>query len=307
MNEAFSKALRFALITALISGFAVFINKFGVKLWDDSSAYTTAKNIVAAVFLAGLIMTSGRFAELKTLSEKTWAKLALIGLVGGSVPFLLFFKSLTLIPAAEAAFIHKTLFLWVALFSYPVLKERLSKIQLLALAVLGLAVFLSGAPSKWDFGIGALLALAATLLWAIENIIAKIVLRDLSATTVAWARMTLGSFFLLAYLLATGNIAHVVPTSLAQMGWALAVGLILFGYVSFWYAALKGAPATIVTAILVIAAPITSSLEAIFVTHTFPSKIVIPMLFMTVAVALLARELRRTPAPQDIQGASVRA
>ena len=103
------QALRFALIAAIISGFAVFINKFGVKLWDDSTAYTTAKNIVAAVFLTCLIMMPGRFAELKTLSKKLWTKLALVGLIGGSIPFLLFFKSLTLIPASEAAFIHKTL------------------------------------------------------------------------------------------------------------------------------------------------------------------------------------------------------
>src|SRR3989344_2424691 len=159
------KGVKFALAAAAVSGFAVFLNSFGVKLWQSSSGYTTAKNIVAALFLAALLVVLHKLPELKRHTGKTWGKLALIGFIGGSVPFLLFFKSLTLMSPVEAAFIHKTLFIWVALLAYPFLKERIGAIQFLALAILLGGVFMLGAPAHWTFGAGFWLALSATVLW----------------------------------------------------------------------------------------------------------------------------------------------
>ncbi len=266
----------FALISALISGFSVFINKFGVTIWHNASVYTTAKNIVAAIFLTALLLAIRNYKELKQLSKITWLKLAGIGFIGGSVPFLLFFTSLTMISAPEAAFIQKTLFLWVALLAFPFLKERLNVIQCMALGILLYGAFLFDTPTHWTMNKGVLLALSATILWAIENIIAKRVLENVSAITLGWARMFFGSIFLLIYLVLTGQTAAVIPSSFQQAGWALLVGGILFLYVTFWYSALAYAPATVVTSILVIAVPITALLNALFVTHAVPFAAVKP-------------------------------
>jgi len=124
MNQKYLKGIKLALAAALISGVANFINKFGVGLWNNAASYTTSKNIVAAFLLMGSLALLKRFPRLKTLSAKTWVKLIVIGIIGGSLPFVLFFQSLTTLSALEASFIHKTLFLWVALFSYPFLRER---------------------------------------------------------------------------------------------------------------------------------------------------------------------------------------
>ncbi|OGD33913.1 hypothetical protein A2988_00260 [Candidatus Azambacteria bacterium RIFCSPLOWO2_01_FULL_46_25] len=266
------KGVKFALAAAAVSGFAVFLNSFGVKLWQSSSGYTTAKNIVAALFLAALLVVLHKLPELKRHTGKTWGKLALIGFIGGSVPFLLFFKSLTLMSPVEAAFIHKTLFIWVALLAYPFLKERIGAIQFLAFGILLGGVFMLGAPpaggSNWTFGAGFWLALCATVLWAIENIIAKIILKEVSASVVGAARMGFGALFLLLYLASTGSVSALFHSTLAQAGWALATGVVLFGYVALWYRALALAPASVVASVLVIAAPITSLLQALFITHT---------------------------------------
>lgn len=289
MSTSYQKGIKLALLTALISGFAVFINKFGVKLFESSSVYTTAKNLVAAILLTGMLLIFKNHKELKNLAKKQWIQLITIGLIGGSIPFLLFFHSLMLIPAPQAAFIHKTLFLWVALFSYPFLKERLSGIQLTALGILFVGVFLFAAPSSWSFGMGSIMAFAATLLWAVENIIAKRALKNISAVTVGWSRMTFGSLFLLIYLAFTGNIADIVPNTLTQAGMTLLVGAVLFGYVYSWYSALKHAPATVVASVLVIAAPITAILNGAFVKHLFPTKVIVPILFMGAGIFLIIK------------------
>jgi drug/metabolite transporter (DMT)-like permease len=279
-----------AFITAIISGFAVFINKFGVALWSNSSVYTTAKNIIAAMFLTALLFILKKSGELRKLSKSQWIKLLLIALIGGSIPFLLFFKSLTLVSATEAAFIQKTLFVWVALLSYPFLKERLNRIQFIALGVLLVGVYLLGAPSEWSFGAGSAMTLGATLLWAVESIIAKKILAEVSATIVAWARMFLGSLFLILWLLFTGDIADIFPSSASQGAWALAVGIVLFGYVVSWYSALQKAPATTVSSILVIAAPITAILDGIIIKHAFPVKTIAPLLLMTLGALIFTKQ-----------------
>ena len=296
MSNISTSGVKLAFLTALVSGFFVFINKFGVSLWNDAYTYTAAKNILAALLLTGLILLIGKYQDIKKLTKKDWLKLSLIGLIGGSVPFLMFFKSLTLIPASQAAFIHKTLFLWVALLAVPFLKEKLNKWQIVALPILFIGVFLFSAPQEFVFSAGSLLALGATVLWAIENVIAKKVLKDLSAAVVGWARMFIGSVFIILFLAFTNNLAGVVPSSMSQVGWVLLIGLALFTYVITWYSALQKAPATVVSSILVIAAPLTAILNSIFVTHTFPTKAIVPIILMLIGGLLISKQFDSFPA-----------
>ncbi len=293
MNE--HKGIYLAFLTAIISGFAVFLNKFAVSAWSNSSVFTTAKNLVAAAFLVSLIFLLKKLSELKTLSKKQWFLLIAIGLIGGSAPFLLFFKGLSLTSAVSAAFIHKTLFLWVALLALPFLKEKLSSLQFLALGIILTGAYLLKPIGSFHFGYGEILILSATLLWAIENIIAKFVLRNISALTVGSARMFFGSLFLLGYLLYSGDFGQLFVFSGAKIWWLAISGAILFGYVFSWYSALKFAPATAVSAILVVAAPITLILDSIFITHRFASLPIIPIIMITVGTMffnLFSRKLK---------------
>ena len=54
-----------------------------------------------------------------------WGALAAIGVIGGSVPFVLFFEGLSSATSPQAAFLHKTLVLWVAVLAVVFLGERL--------------------------------------------------------------------------------------------------------------------------------------------------------------------------------------
>jgi drug/metabolite transporter (DMT)-like permease len=226
------------------------------------------KNVVVAVFLIGLFSSIRKRHELKKLTKKDIVKLLLIGIIGGSIPFILFFTGLKMIPAINAGFIHKTLFIWVALLAIPFLKEKIGKLQLAALLLLfGGNLVLFGLP-KFTLGVGELMILTATLLWAIENIIAKKALKNLSSTLVASARMVIGSLVILAVILIQGKATIMMELSIVQFGWTLVTGLLLTGYVLTWYTALKYAPATLVASLLVPATFITNALTAIFVTHT---------------------------------------
>ena len=92
-----------AIATALISGFAVFINGYGVRAWvgegvANPTTYTTFKNVIAAFALVsfGLIATRRHSSNRLTrpASMKQWIGLGAIAVVGGSVAFALFFEGL---------------------------------------------------------------------------------------------------------------------------------------------------------------------------------------------------------------------
>ena len=124
MNQ--KQGVLLVLATAVISGFSIFLNKFSVSTIEPS-VFTFLKNLVVAVFLASILLLTKETKALKQLSRKQWSQLAAIGLVGGSVPFLLFFNGLAMTSAAMGAFIHKTLFIYVSVFAFFLLKEKLNK------------------------------------------------------------------------------------------------------------------------------------------------------------------------------------
>jgi drug/metabolite transporter (DMT)-like permease len=283
-----------AVATALISGVSIFVNALAVKQLPDPAVYTTLKNLVAGIVLVALAAATIRPAQVRALPAGSWGKLALIGLIGGSVPFLLFFGGLAQASAPSAAFIHKTLFVWVALLAVPFLGERLGFAQLGALAVLlvGQALILTPAGVTW--GTGETMIAAATLLWAAETILAKRVLGSVPAAIVGAARLGFGMVVLVGYLAFTGSLGAVATLSAGQWGWILITGLLLSGYVGTWFAALRRAPASLVTAILVIGAPVTAALQ-VFQTGHVPATPVLAgqLLVLAAGGVLVLQALRR--------------
>lgn len=287
-----SHSLRFAtyaaLAAAIISGVNNFLTKIAVTVIQDATLYTTLKNGIAALFLISLVILFSKISEVRALTKLGWSKLITIGLIGGSIPFALFFTGLQKTSAINGALIHKTLFLWVLIIAIPMFKERLSWQQWLGIVtIFGANIFIGGF-NGFSLNSGELMILVATLLWAIENIIAKITLRDISSVTVAAARMTFGTLFLIVYLTMRGTpLTAMLNLTSVQWGWALCTSILLFGYVSFWYAALARAPATYVATLLVPATLITNILTSIFVTRSMTSIQITSSALYIIGIALI--------------------
>lgn len=289
------KGILLVLSTAFISGFSIFINKFGVKGFDPY-LFALLKNSLVALFLLGLIFGLREGEELKKLRRRDWLLLTVIGLIGGSIPFLLFFKGLSLTTGANAAFIHKTMFVYAALLAALFLKERIDRRLLLAaiLLLLGNALFLKILP----FGSrpGDLLIFLATLLWAGENVISKHALRSLSPKIVAFGRMGIGSLFIFLFLLVSGHITAISSLSLPHLRWLLITSFFLLGYVTTWYAGLRYLKASVATSVLLLGGPITAVLTSVTsgVDFALPQILGILLLVSGVAVVTKVYELVRT-------------
>ncbi len=252
-----------ALGTAAISGVAVYLNAFGLKLVPDAAVYTTAKNGVAAIILVALALAVGAGREARALDGQRRVGLLAIAVIGGSIPFILFFSGLAMATAPTAAFIHKTLFIWVAIMAVPLLGERIGMIQVAALGVLLLGQAMVAPPTGIGWGTGETLIAAATLLWSVEVVVAKRLLVGVSAPLLGAARMGLGVLLLVAYLAITGRLGGLAAITGEAWLWILVTGGLLAGYVATWFAALRQTEATTVTGILVVAAVVTGALSAV--------------------------------------------
>ena len=254
-----------ALATALISGISIYLNAFAVKQVPDAAVYTTLKNGVAAIALLLLLVAAGdgRRVAVRALRPHQWGGLVLLGFIGGSLPFVLFFTGLGQASAPSAAFIHKTLFVWVALLAVPLLGERLGTWQLGGLGLLLLAQVLVAPPTGVRWGMGETLIGGATLLWAAEVIVAKRVLPGVPSGIAAAGRMGFGLVFLVGYLAIAGKLGGIAALGPTAWAWIAITGSLLTAYVATWYAALQRAPATVVTSVLVAGAVVTASLQAI--------------------------------------------
>lgn len=290
-----------AVGAAVISGVSVFVNGFAVKQLPDAAVYTTLKNGVAALILFAIALAVVPRAQVRALDRRAWSWMLVIGVIGGSVPFVLFFSGLAMASAPTAAFIHKTLFVWVVLLAVPFLGERLGWFPIAALGILLAGQFLAAPPTGVTWGSGETMILAATLMWAVEVVIARrLLLGSVPSPVLGAARLGIGLVVLIAYLGVTGRFAVVTSLTATQWAWGLGTGALLAAYVGTWLAALRRAPATVVASVLVLGAPITAILGAVTNGTVPPAPVLAGQVVITLsvgAVAVLAlRSARRNQA-----------
>jgi len=281
-----NKGLLLILSTAIISGFSVFINKFGVAI-NNSNIFAFAKNVTVAMLFTAIILLLKNRKLLFRLNGKKWLQLIIIGLIGGSIPFLLFFKGLSMTSAVQGAFIHKTMFIFVAILAVLALKEKINKNFLIGGLFLILGNLMMLKSLNFSFGLGDGLIFLATLFWAAENVLAKYVLHDLPGNIVAWGRMFFGAIFILAYLVFIGQSSQVLSLNLSQIKWIALTAVLLFGYTITWYNGLKDVPVSVATTLLLSGLPIATALTAISTGKINPQDIFSGLLILTGLITIL--------------------
>jgi drug/metabolite transporter (DMT)-like permease len=255
--------LGLALATAVISGFSVFLNGQFVKLFPDPTLLAAVRNGMVGLVLLAIAIGNCGLRELLRLGWRARVGLIAIGIVGGGISFALFFNGIAHSSSPAAAIIHKTLFIWVAALAIPLLGERVGPLQVASLGLLLAGTLVLAPAGTIGTGTGELLVVAATLLWSLEVIVAKRLLRGgVPVSLVAASRMTIGAVALFSIVGATGDPGAVLAFS-GQQWFAIAVtGTLLTGYVLTWFGALRRAPATSVTSILVLGAVVTTILQS---------------------------------------------
>src|SRR3989344_4255044 len=167
-NMGNSNGIALAYLTALVSGISVFANSFGVVTMD-ATAYALVKNVAVAAIIAAIALSIGSWREFLALNRKQLLMLLFVGVVGGGVAFALYFNGLAATGGAVGSFLYRLLFVFAVVIAVGALKEKFEwKIAAGAIAILAGNWLLLGDAAMSLTG-GALLVLAATVLWACED------------------------------------------------------------------------------------------------------------------------------------------
>lgn len=264
------KGIVFAILTACISGISIFYNKLVIVKGIDPLIFNIIKNGGVAIILSLLLISKSNIKSLASLKRNQWMKLILIGIIGGSIPFVLFFEGLRIVSAVDANLVHKSLFIWTSLMAIGILGEKLNIWQIAGYVIIAIGnIFIFGL-SGIGSNPGILLIFAATLLWSMENIVVKITLADTDYKIVAWGRMIIGSFILIAIALMQNKLVLFTQLTPSEIIPVFTSIILLSLYVVTLFKALKFAPVSLVTSILIIATPITNILSAIYITGNYP-------------------------------------
>ncbi len=225
------------------------------------------RNVFGLLTLMPLLIRS-RFTALRT---KKLGLHALRGVVNGC-SMLLFFTSLSLIPLAEVTALSYAAPLFVTLGAALILGERLRarRIVALVIGIIGMLIILR--PGFAEIGLGQMLILGATVLWAISMIDIKILSRTDSSLTIStymlffaipisltaslsfwqWPNgtqllllMLLGVLGSIGQVLFTEAFRHadtgvVMPLEFTKLIFAAILGFMIFGQIPDFYTWLGG-------------------------------------------------------------------
>jgi drug/metabolite transporter (DMT)-like permease len=271
-----------AVVTAIFSGIAIPANKvFMVDM--DPAVFTAVRSIIIGViFLLLAVLWQRKTKKSKSEKKKNhkinWKYMAAIAVIGGAIAFLLYFTGLKLTTAGRAAFLHKTLPLYVAVLAFVFLKEKLTKKYVAAMAVmiLGIIAIYASSINPADLWmnpqLGDLLIISAAFLWAVENIIArKAMVEGESNFIVSFSRMFFGGLILFGVVMLTGKTDALLALNAAQL---INIGIstvLLFAYVFFFYWSLRLINASKAAVMLLIAPVISLMLGMIFLHEPAPA------------------------------------
>jgi drug/metabolite transporter (DMT)-like permease len=237
---------------------AIVANKFFIINLDPTVFTALRALIIGLGFLLISFLKNG--FKVKGFRKVSWKYLLAIGIIGGGMAFLLFFSGLKLTTAGRAAFLHKTLPLYITLFAFLFLKEKVTRKQAGAMLVMFFGTFLIlSSQISFEVLLGDILVIGATILWAVENIIAKHVMKKETNWVVTFSRMFFGAVFLFGIMLLMGKAGLLLSITGEQLLYILASTAILFCYVGCWYYSIRWINVSKASSLLLIA-PVVSLL-----------------------------------------------
>jgi len=129
-----------AVLSALFAALTAIFAKVGVENVNSDFA-TLIRTVIILVTLALILMATGQFQSLGTISGRTYFFLLLSGLATGA-SWICYFRALKIGEAAKVAPIDKLSVVLVAIFGVVFLGERLSPPNWLGIALIAVGAVL---------------------------------------------------------------------------------------------------------------------------------------------------------------------
>jgi len=166
-----TKAYVFALSAIFLWSTVATAFKLSLRFINPNQLLLFASS-TSLLLLFILVVITGKLFQLRHYSKATYVKLAILGLINPFLYYLVLFHAYELLPAQEAQPINYTWALTLSYLSVFILKQKLSRYDILAglICYMGVLVITThGELFAFSFSslLGVFLALFSTVLWAL--------------------------------------------------------------------------------------------------------------------------------------------
>lgn len=245
-------------------------------------------SVASLITLTAILALQGKLKLLLSMDRRQWLVSAALGLVNPFLYYIVLFKAYDLLPAQEAQPLNYTWAVTLALLSIPLLGQRISARDLLALLVSYTGVVListHGDPLGFSFSnpLGVALALSSTVIWALYWIYSTRDTRDPVAGLAA--NFACGTVYV---LIMTALASEVVVTDWRGLAGAAYVGVFEMGLTFvLWLKALKLSETTAKVGNLIFISPFVS----LILIHFLVDEVILPstiygLVFIIAGIAL---------------------
>lgn len=190
------KALFYLTLTAIATGLAAVINKAGLNAGLNSLSFALMATLIAAIIPFFYVIAN--LKEVKRIERKNWLYLITLGVVHtGTARFTLYIgQSLT--SAMNVGFLQKTSVVFTAIFAYFMVRERISRSQILPMVIPFVGVFLLTTSGHLQIPrAGDLLIVSTAMQWGIGNSLAKITMGKVPPNMISALNIIIGAVFML--------------------------------------------------------------------------------------------------------------
>lgn len=257
MTKSERTGLLFAALCALNGAFVPAFAKLTTNSGDPLFV-AVATTLCAGVLAAAILAYQG---NLSVLVRRPHApRLLLIGCLGTSAAFVLFFHGAQQTTAVETVLCLQIEPAYSMLFAWLFLGHRPTPRRFAAIALLLIGIFLAVGGGGFSFSPGVWLLLATPLCWQVSHLVVLRALSSVPAAVITGARYVYGGSVLLAYWWASGGMNAVVAKDVATQLPLLALQGFVLSYAGtyVWYMAIVRLDLTRTTAIVVPSIPLLS-------------------------------------------------
>ena len=182
-------------VSSALYGFSIILVKMALNQGYSSYSLMSSRSLLSIPFMIlAMLFLKERVEYTKPLPLKD---LSIIGIIGSGTAMMTLYIGQAYTLAINAGFVFRFVFIFTALFSHFLLKDKIQKGQYASMGIMFIGMYLISTDGKalsphW----GDILVLLASMQVGFTNVLAKITMKKVNSYLISAIRIFIGSLFI---------------------------------------------------------------------------------------------------------------
>jgi len=215
-------------VSSALYGFSIILVKMALNQGYSAHSLVSSRSLLSIpLMILAIFYLKGKVDYTKPLPKRD---LTIIGIVGSGTAMMTLYIGQAYTLAINAGFVFRFVFIFTALFSHFLLKDKIQKSQYASMGIMFIGMYLISTDGKalnphW----GDIIVLLASMQVGFTNVLAKITMKKVNSYMISAIRILIGSIFIVLVVSALFGLDTLSPiTSIPYTIVALALLEIIF-------------------------------------------------------------------------------